>query len=48
MYLVTNENLKFNINFILKIKFNNNFDLISAVKFPGNINSIIPKNKYCA
>jgi hypothetical protein len=33
MYLVTNEKLKLNINFILKIKFNNNYDLISAVKF---------------
>lgn len=47
MYLVTNENLKFNINFILKIKFNNNYDLISAVKFPENMNNIIPKIKHC-
>ena len=43
--LVTNENLKLNINFILKIKFNNNYDLISAVKFPENMNNIIPKIK---
>ncbi len=45
MYLVTNENIKFNINFILKIKFNINYDLISAVKFPEKMNNIIPKIK---
>ena len=45
MYLVTNENIKFNINFILKIKFNINYDLISAVKFQEKMNNIIPKIK---
>jgi len=45
VYLVTYENLKLNINFILKIIFNNNYNLISAVNYIGaSSESIIIKN----
>ena len=47
MYLVTYENQKFHINFISKINFDNNYDLISAVKFPGGIKNIFSKIEDC-